>query len=162
KDQIEIKLAEFVCKLVEETEPSLVGPKTVEALDLLEAEIGNIRAALGHSKEVEDSETGLRIAAALRRFWITRGFSREGSLWLAQLLALAPRKSDRLTARALTAAGVLANQLGQFRQATEYLSSAYRIYQNLGAKRGIAEALGYLGVLRQCNGCLTESQQMLS
>ena len=80
--------AGFYVLLAEQAEPALRGPEQVSWLDRLDAELANIRAALTWATESGEAEIGLRIGAALWRFWHMRGSLAEGRDRLERLLAL--------------------------------------------------------------------------
>ena len=48
-------------------------------LDRLDAELGNLRAAIAFSLTQPDPEPGLRLAASLLVFWRLRGHAAEGA-----------------------------------------------------------------------------------
>ncbi len=98
--------AAFFRALAERLEPELLGAAPEEPLATLEREHDNIRAALGWSCESGDIGTGIRIAAAIWRFWQQRSHLREGRAWLERLLA--HETSPALRARGLTALGGIA------------------------------------------------------
>jgi predicted ATPase len=79
--------AEHFLVLAEEAEPELFGPQEVEWWNRLEEEHDNARAALSWSLEGADPELGLRLAGALRLFWLSRGYYGEGRRWLEEALA---------------------------------------------------------------------------
>jgi predicted ATPase/DNA-binding CsgD family transcriptional regulator/DNA-binding XRE family transcriptional regulator len=79
-------------------------------MDRLEAERGNLRAALGWLAESGDAESLLRLAGALYWFWYIRGPLSEGRTWLER--ALAAQQTDAPTVprvKALHGAGMLAH-----------------------------------------------------
>jgi predicted ATPase/DNA-binding CsgD family transcriptional regulator len=73
------------------------------ALDALEAELPNLRAALDHASTAPDSAAaseGLRLAAVMAFFWAQRGFAMEGADRAARLVAAYPQAPGGLLARA--------------------------------------------------------------
>src|SRR3712207_3450637 len=74
--------AEYYLALAERADPELLGARQGEWFGRLRTEIGNLRAALSWSLEPrERAGLGLRLAAALWRFWDVEGFQ-EGKRWL--------------------------------------------------------------------------------
>ena len=65
--------AGFYLPLAEEAEPALLGPQQLSWLERLDAERDNLRAALTWATEEDEADVGLRIGAALWRFWQLRG-----------------------------------------------------------------------------------------
>jgi predicted ATPase/DNA-binding CsgD family transcriptional regulator len=55
-----------------------------------DADVANLRQVLSSCLAAGDAETGLRICAAVRPFWIVRGAFDEGENWCARFLALGP------------------------------------------------------------------------
>ena len=139
--------AAYYVALAEEIEPELMGPRQASSLARLEREHDNLRAALRWARECGDRTIGLRLGAALWRFWWTRGYLAEGRRWLDAFLGLAPGAEglDPVRARALGAAGVLAAIAGAYDRATTLLDEALALRRALGDERGIAVTLGNLG-----------------
>jgi DNA-binding CsgD family transcriptional regulator/tetratricopeptide (TPR) repeat protein len=94
--------AEYFLALAEEAEPELWGPEDKAWLERLEAEHDNLRAALSWALERGEAEPALRLAGALWRFWITRGYYEEGRRWFEGAL----EKGERAPARARVLAGL--------------------------------------------------------
>src|SRR5262249_42522995 len=85
--------------------PQLIGPDQGAWLDRLDAELGNLRAALAFSQAQADPEPGLRLAASLRVFWLARGHGPEAADAFQALLDLPAAHQARLArARPLAAA----------------------------------------------------------
>ena len=147
----EARHAAYYLDLAERAEPELTGPDQARWLARLEAEHGNMRVALGWAARREDPEMGLRLAAALWRFWYTRGYLAEGRGWLEAALARAtsggvPERS-LARARALFAAGVLASEQGAEAEAQIFSEESLALFRSAGVLRGQAGALNTLGVL---------------
>jgi hypothetical protein len=66
-------------------EPGLRGPQQVELMNRLENEIGNLRAALECSLDL-DPASGLQLASMLKWFWHLCNLLGEGAGWLDKLL----------------------------------------------------------------------------
>ena len=56
-----------------------------------DADVANLRQVLSSCLAAGDAETGLRICAAVRPFWIVRGSFDEGESWCARFLGLGPQ-----------------------------------------------------------------------
>jgi len=156
--------AEYYLHLVEEAEPQLIGPQQVEWLHRVEADHGNIRAALDWSKSPEgDLSVGLRISGALLWFWQTRGYLREGRERLSTLLdgssefsvlsfeleeepQLKTQNSKLKTmSKALVTAGRLATLQGDYAAARDLFEENLEIQRTLGDAGSISHALVALG-----------------
>ncbi len=141
---------EYYMALAEDTRPGLDGPKQGEVLEALEAESDNIRGVFEWSLEhgPETAEIGLRLGGALGRFWMIRSQANEGRRWLEQVLAASAsvatiRPFFRI--RALTAAGGLANDQGDYLAGLPLREQALSLAQADGDKRVIATCLLNVG-----------------
>ncbi len=56
----------------------LKGPGQADGLRTIDADLDNLRTAIGRAEQDGDDETALRIATALYRYWYLRGLFREG------------------------------------------------------------------------------------
>ena len=86
-DQLYSRHLDWCLDLAEEAEPAILRLGQVAWFTCLEAELPNIRAALGWSLEAQALERGLRLASALWPFWEMRSYLSEGRDWLEKLLA---------------------------------------------------------------------------
>jgi non-specific serine/threonine protein kinase len=127
--------------LAEAAEPQLTGPEQAAWLARLDVEHDNLRAALAWLVEQGRIEEEMRLAGALHRFWLVRGYCTEGRRWLEVGLA---RSVD--PAPALWRLGEIANELGEHERATLLLEEALSLFQALGDEAGSARALNQLGV----------------
>jgi predicted ATPase/class 3 adenylate cyclase len=145
-------LAHFLA-LAEEGESQLMGTDQRPWLDRLEVEHDNLRSALAWSAAAAgDANAGLRLAAALFRFWSIRGYLAEGRDWLSALLAAAPDGRVAARARALSGAGGLAWQQGDNLAARTLHGECLAIRRELGDRRGIAATLSNLGIVSYDEG----------
>jgi len=130
-------------------------------LDRLETEHDNLRGALEWLTRSADASWGLRLGAALFRFWETREHLSEGRDRLAKILSL-PGAAARTEARArvLFAAGVLAGEQGNYASADALTSESLEIARELGDKWGIAVSLNALAVLARDRGDVAASRSL--
>lgn len=126
----------YFLALAEEAEPHLTGREQAAWLRRLETEHDNLRAALR-----DRGDTQLRLAAALWRFWMMRGYVSEGRELYAGLLEHRGRRSTAL-ADALHAAGNLAVVQSDYVEARGYYEQAADIRRELGDRAGEAGSLG--------------------
>ena len=144
--------ASFFLLLAEQGEQSLVGSDQKLWLHRLGTEHENMRVVLSWTLE-QDSETALRLAGALGRFWYLRGFMGEGRKWLAQALE---KKGSSVNlprrAKVLIAAGRLASVQTDYAAAHGFFEEALTIYRNLDDKQGIAAVLTLLGNMARPQG----------
>ncbi len=136
--------------LAERAQPELFGPEQRVWLDRLEREHDNLRAALTWVAAQEHGATGLRLGAALWRFWSVRGFLTEGSERLREILSH-PRASAPTVERAgaLDGAGLLAMNCGDFTAASALFEEALSIGRELEDGQVIAMACNSLGDARR-------------
>jgi predicted ATPase/class 3 adenylate cyclase len=145
--------ADYYLVLAEVAEPALTGPDQTTWLGRLEAEHDNLRAALRWAEESGEAEIGLRLAGALCQFWLIRGHLREGQAWLARLLGLAEAsRRTAVRAKALTRAGHLAHNLGDFTTARALFEESLALWRALGDQQGIATSLNDLAWVVLCQG----------
>jgi predicted ATPase len=114
--------ADWMIALVEEAWTAITMRFESGWLARLDAERDNVRSALGWLETVGDGEGLLRIAGAADPLWNYRSYRSEGRRWLER--ALDRTRDDVVPAavrmRALHAAGYLARNQGDHRQAIAY------------------------------------------
>jgi predicted ATPase/DNA-binding NarL/FixJ family response regulator len=131
----------------------LKGADEATWLDRIETEHDNFRAVLDWALATEPA-TALRLCPLLTRFWVFRGYAREGSDWLERALAEADDSPTHDRARASVEAGSLAEELGRFDRAAALYGEALTIWRGLGDREGVTKTLDYLGYLAQLRGDL--------
>jgi len=146
-------LAHFLA-LAEEAMPHLSGAQQALWLDRLESEHDNLRAALVWSREQGDgAECGFRLAAAVWRFWMMRGYLSEGRQECSLLFEAYPESpATRGLGAALHAAANLALIQSDRACARELYEKAIGIRREVGDAAGEAGSLGNLATLAQQEG----------
>jgi non-specific serine/threonine protein kinase len=146
--------AAYILALAERAEPHLFGPDQTAWLDRLEAELPDVRAALGWLRARGRAEEGLCLAAAPGRFWWRRGYVSEGRGWLAAFLALPEAGgASPVRVRALLLAADLAAWQQENEQALAWDGEAAALARDLGDEVGLAMALKALGCDAIDRGC---------
>jgi predicted ATPase/transcriptional regulator with XRE-family HTH domain len=123
-------------------------------LDQVERERHDVQAALAWLVASGETAAGLDMATALRGWWEARGQWREGLATLDRLLAAAGSAgvAPAQRARALHAAGVLAQRLGEHAAAVGRLTGSLALARDAGDRRAVGSALNSLGVAAQAAG----------
>ena len=172
REVVHARHARFFLDLAEEAEVHLAGPEQGAWLDLLETEHDNLRAALGWLAERREAERGLRLAAALLRFWWFRGHLSEGRAQLEGLLDLHPALPirDEVRAKALHALGIHRHSddaLEDWAMVRSRLQESLELYRKLGDEPRAAAVLqnlgrvnAVLGEWRAAQSALDESLQI--
>ena len=164
-DEIRQNHAAYYRALAEEAEPKLTGPQQAQWLNRLEAEHGNLRAALDWLAESGDYEAAWAMGGALWRFWSVRGYFSEGRACLTRLLdsgpmdlAGEPASVRQARAKLVQSAGTLAAQQGDYPAAREWYEESLALRREVGDKRGTANLLNNLGVLARFEGDLATAR----
>ena len=132
------------------------GPAHLVALDQLEAEHGNLHAALTWSLETpaagpapadrERAATGLRLVQALALFWYRHGYLLEGKRWLQRAIDLTAEEGGAPLAQLAHWLGVLLQQQGEPQAALLLLERSLAIWRDLGERDQQARELNSLGI----------------
>jgi tetratricopeptide (TPR) repeat protein len=173
--------------VAETAEPHFTGGEMRAWLARLEAEHDNMRAALAHCQQANDSglgmsgashspnlspqtsspsEVGLRLAAALWWFWWIGGYISEGRAWLEQVLAHSGLREyseaqTRARATALYRGSILADFQGDLERLTAQGEESLRLFRQLRDTRGVAWALYALGIGIQHRGDYAQAAAVL-
>ena len=128
-------------------------------------EYDNLRAALRWAIDSGESERALRLAGGLWSFWSVRGLYTEGRAWLREVLALDGGATGRGTvarARALQAAGHLANCQGDYSAAADLLEESRSISEELDDQTALGASLHLLGNLAIGQGELEQAGELFT
>ena len=139
--------------LAERNQNVTTGPEEAAGFSRLETELGNLRAGLDWARQPPLLEDGLRLAAALYRFWWLCGRAAEGEDSLAGFLQrtrptdgqITGRSMTRARAAALSGAGFLASRQHLPGRSRPFLEEALPLWRELRDKRGITFTLWELG-----------------
>src|SRR5262245_11034789 len=136
------------------------GPSRLErALDRLDAESPNLRAALEFAHESGDAVAALRIAGPLGRYAYLRGHH-EVRQWLDAAGAADPDAPAALRASALRGRGRLALLQCDYAPAGGRLEAALQLYRELADAPGIASTLHMLGSVAREQGRYARSMEL--
>jgi non-specific serine/threonine protein kinase len=120
--------------------------------DRLEAELGNLRAALQWLSAEDDVETLLRLATALYPLWFHLGHGREGARWLLDGLRRAAATDPAIVLDATRVAAELIAEQCDHATANDLASRAIALARDLGDTRALAESLFLIGKNAQLSG----------
>ena len=124
----------------------MAGARQKRAFDRLEVEHENLRAAIGWSLEQQEAETAAQISAAIRLFWLLRGYMSEGRSWLERALAGFSTRSA-VRAKALNAAAIPASLQDDYKRARALAEEGLALSRELGDRKQTGYALYILGRL---------------
>jgi predicted ATPase/DNA-binding SARP family transcriptional activator len=144
-----------------ESDPTPAGDLPArERLRGLDLERDNLRAALA-SAQAADPQLGLRLAVALWRFWLMRGYLSEGYRWLLISLRAAPEHTaDR--ARALSALCLMGLRRGVHQWMYENGDESVAIFAELGDRARMFDAVEISAAARTIFSSLAESEAILA
>ena len=129
-----------------------------EWLDRFETDHDNFRLALDYLIKTGDAEWGLRLGAALFRFWETREYLTEGRDAITRLLAMEGTAAHpKLRARLLFTAAILAGEQGDYTSARQMFEDSLETCLELNDNRGVAVALNALAVNARDRGDLPQA-----
>jgi len=137
----------YFVALAEQAEPDLTSGERSVWLDRLEEEHDNLRAAGDHALRLDVADEALRLDGALWQFWWVRGYYSEGRLRIATALARTGEKpvANRIHAKALHGAAVLARGQSDYTRARALLEESLALWRAENDQKGIAAALHELG-----------------
>jgi len=143
--------AAYYLALAEQAEQALLDMRRRRWLERLEREQANLRAALEWLLERQGIEAALRLAGALCQFWFLCGYLNEGRSFVEQAVAASREDgtsvSAQARAKALYAAGWLSYWQYDHERGRLLAEESLGIYQQIGDRRGIADALRLLGTI---------------
>lgn len=149
---------EYFVSLAEQAEHHLTDATQAEWFEILEREHDNIRTVL---KGADEGETRCRISAAIWRFWVLRGYCREGLGWFKIALAESENADLELRVRVLGSAAVIACEQTDFALADRCFEECLAIRRQMGDPARIARVLNNWGLSLSYQGRYEETQALL-
>ncbi|MDQ2713634.1 MAG: tetratricopeptide repeat protein [Chloroflexota bacterium] len=133
----------YFMAFAQRADEQLWGPEQALWLGRLEQEHDNMRAAMQWSLEQTGSEReiALRLGAALRSFWYTRGYFSEGLDFLERALVQSGEVAAPVRAVALYSAARLNEVRGNHDRAETLITECLVLYRTIGDRAGIASSL---------------------
>ncbi len=121
----------------------------------------NLRAALRWADgDPEGADAELSIVSGLWRFWEVRGDFAEGAAWLSRALARVGGEVSLRRASALTGAGVLAAQQGDYAAAQAFHDASLVLHRELGNPIAVAAACSNSASVAAERGDLERARQL--
>ena len=139
----------YFLELAEKGNDDITGPSQAEAIDLLDAERDNFRAALDWSVSCQNAKAAAQLLGALGWAWDVRGYYDEAFAWFEKIRLL-PDVDNFLDAY-----GRLLNHIGRFAvtfeqrlDANATLEKSRGLWTRLGSQgeKGLADVLCFLGM----------------
>ena len=158
---ISARHATFYREWTERAERDSTTESQRELLRRLDAEQGNIRAALAWSLDGGDCACGLAIANAMQWYWFVRGQLLEGRQWLEPALACGRALgATRELTGALMALGLFIGFTSDFVECRRLLEEGIAVGQSVGeaAERYVALCHRYIGFVAMFEGRLVEAR----
>ena len=169
-EQTRLRHAQHFTAFAEEVKEKLNTLEQLAALDRLEVEHDNLRAALAWSLETRPADSavggerttiGLRLVQALTEFWYRHGHTMEGRQWLERALDLASDEAGAPLARVAHGLGVLLSDQGDPDAARRCFERSLAIWRELGDKFQQSRELNSLGITYNHLGHIDTARSLL-
>jgi non-specific serine/threonine protein kinase len=149
--------------LAEQAKSELWGTGSGATLEYLEQEHANLRAVLAWCiEDARDAELGLRLSAALGRFWMLRSHLKEGRRWLARALAASEGVASSARLDALSSAVTLADFVGAIEEQEALAQRALALSRELGDHWFEARAMMNLGRVWEHRGDVEQVERRVT
>jgi predicted ATPase/DNA-binding SARP family transcriptional activator len=144
--------ARYYLSFAEQIEQDVKGPGQLAWLEQMEAECGNLRAALAWAFEPPGDAAriplGASILRSIQKFWPPKGLFQEGLAWVEKALAHQEKIPDLETLAVLFyLAGYYAHYQGMFSQAEAYTEKGLRLAREIDDHQTICNGLQYLAMV---------------
>ncbi|MEO8573364.1 MAG: protein kinase [Pyrinomonadaceae bacterium] len=143
--------AEYFVSQGEKAEPFLQAAQSAEWLDRLEAEHDNLRAAMQWAL-INDPTLAVRLAVAVRNFWLLHSHLSEGYRWLKAALERGGEPAASLRFKLMNGLGLAARFRGDYETARKAYSDGLAAGKEAGDKQGVALSSRGLGLVAMQQG----------
>jgi predicted ATPase/class 3 adenylate cyclase len=169
-DDAQRRHAEHYAAFAERSREQLGGRAHLIALDRLEAEHDNLRAALswslasgiaGQAGDGERAVIGLRLVQAMTTLWYQHAHAAEGRQWLERAIAVTSDNATAPLARLKHGLGVLLQQQGELDAAVQAFNHSLAVWRELSDREQEARELNSLGATHLIVGDLDAARALL-
>ena len=157
-ESIRRKHAEYFVAFGEQAEPFVQAAQSAEWLDRLEEEHDNLRAAMRWSLE-NDPAMAVRLAVALRNFWLLHSHLSEGYAWLKAALEHSAELPAPLRFKLMNGLGLVARWRGDYETARNAYADGLAAGKEAGDNQGIALSSRGLGLVAMQQGDVKASRK---
>jgi predicted ATPase/DNA-binding SARP family transcriptional activator len=149
--------------LASQADRRLQSPRQREWLALLDAERGNLRAALRWSLAGDEAarSQGVRLTILLWRYWDLRALFNEGRAWADAALSASPRLDPPARAELLATTAAIALWGGGHDQAAALARQSLELFRGAGDEAGMARASMLAGYAALHRGDLAAAGELL-
>jgi predicted ATPase/class 3 adenylate cyclase len=133
------RYTDYYLALAESRSSQVMGAEQRQALDTLEVEHDNLRAAIAFAIQEGDAGCAMRLLSATWRFWQMRGYLPEARDKAERILALSGGPPEERL-KALDAAGGIAYWQGDIMSSRSWYQQEGALAAELNDERGMAEA----------------------
>jgi tetratricopeptide (TPR) repeat protein len=143
----------WVSDLAQRCLPGVLGGRDqVEALDVLDSILDDVRSALEWGATNDEAEAALELATSMARFWVVRGHAREGRAWYERLLARPGISDDARSLALLNLGSICVEWFADLAAARLAFEESIALNRVLGRRNKVGLGLmnmGLIGVVRR-------------
>jgi tetratricopeptide (TPR) repeat protein len=155
--------AQFFTDLATDAVDRLHGADQAQAMTLLDTDADNLRAALDVCIDDRQLELGVKLGAALAKYWYTRGALADGISRLGRLLSANPPESGASAAdlaRVLDGAALMALYAGRAEEARQWQQRGLEIARTAALRDVEGSILNNMGTLAKELGDLPRAAEL--
>jgi predicted ATPase/class 3 adenylate cyclase len=145
-DELRRRHAEYFTSLAKASGSDDLGPEQVMLRARFRDDWDNVRAVFDWALESGEIEAGLDLGGSLSTIWLDRNVAVEGQRWFRALFERDEGVDEKVRARALATASMVAGVRGDYAVAGSWGEEALAYYRRVGSEQGIAWSLTTLVV----------------